>query len=193
MKRCPNLEDLALYAGDDLDRSQAEELAAHIASCPECSAGVDNFRSDRTLFRSAPQISDAAVAQLHECVLSALPDRTPRPHTWAAAVAACLAAVTVASTQLGRYTEPPAPPPIKQYAMRIPDAVRTITVKQTHRRQSLKSTRASDAALIAAVDRLFEPESYPVAPISGPVVITMQTKDPNVTIILLSGGTGETE
>jgi hypothetical protein len=193
MKRCPNLEDLALYAGDDLDGSRAQELTAHIASCHECSAAVEDLVADRALFRRSLEIPDSAVAQVHERVLSRLRDRTPRPYTWAAAVAACLAAVTVASTQLGRYTEPPPPPPIKQYAMRIPDVVRTITVKQTHRRQPLRSTRASDAALIAAVDRLFEPESHPVAPISGPVVITMQTKDPNVTIILLPENTGETE
>jgi hypothetical protein len=190
MKECPTHEDLALYAGEDLDSSPSQELAAHIASCADCSAAVEDFCTDRALFRNSPEISDAAVAQVHERVLSRLQQRTPRPYVWAAAIAACLAALTVVSTQIDRYTEPPLPPPIKQYAMRGPEAPLTRSVKKVHRP---RPARASDAALIAALDRLFEPEPHPVAPINGPVVITMQTKDPNVTIILIPESTGETE
>jgi hypothetical protein len=191
MRSCPKLEDLALYAGEDLDRSQAEELTVHIASCNECSAAVEDLLADRALFRRSLEIPDSAVAQVHERVLSRLQEQTPRSYIWAAAVAAGLAAAAVISTQVGRYTEPPPPAPLKQYAMRSPDVPQTASIK--HRRKRLKSPRAFDKELIAALDRLFEPEPYPVAPISGPVVITMQTKDPNVTIILLAENTGETE
>jgi anti-sigma factor RsiW len=185
------MEDLALYAGGDLDVSDIEELDTHIASCEECSATVEDLRADRALFAAIPELPETAIAELHERVISRL--QTPRRYAWPAAIAACIAAAAVIATQAGSYKEPPPPPPLKQLAMRIPEAPQPLQIKKTHRVQPRKSQRASDAALIAAIDNLFEPEPHPVAPISGPVVITMQTQDPNVTIILLPESKGETE
>jgi hypothetical protein len=211
MKNCPNLETLALYAGEELDTSERTAIAAHMADCSACAALVAELQSDRELLQSPPDVPEEAILDLHRRVMSDLPrPASIRRYFWPAAVAACLAILALSSTLSRRQPVAPrmAGPEHRSAAAvvkeSIPDLQETskaqplitqpsITQARPAHKTRRRAPRSSDAGLIAALDQLFETEPPPAATADGKVVITMLTEDPNVTIILLADSTGESE
>jgi hypothetical protein len=205
MKVCPNPETLALYAGEELDSSERAGVATHIIQCSTCGALVAELQSDRELLQSHPDITEGAIQDVHQRVMSELPVAgSLRRYLWPAAIAACVALLALSSMWSSRLlrrqpeAQPtahrgyrPAPPIVSEKA---PELQQTTKVQsQAPRKIRRRPAKSSDAELIAALDQLFETEPPAAEPTDGEVVITMLTEDPNVTIILLADSTGETE
>ena len=70
MKNCPNLENLALYAGDDLGKAETSDMRTHIERCPSCLAILTELRGDRNLLRTSPEIPEEAFGEVRHHVLS---------------------------------------------------------------------------------------------------------------------------
>jgi hypothetical protein len=209
MKDCPGLDDLAMYSGDDLDAAKLAEVGEHIAQCQICGEVVEQLRSDRLRIQSLPDLPESILDEVRARVLSDIRRSSEvRRYRWPAAVAACVALLTLISFCRIPQADLPertmsVPAKIKEQttanvskpAQLKPVPLKPVRAKTLQRlsrnvSQASKSTvPISDAELIAAVDRLFGDDAP--APLEGPVVITMQTQDPDVTIILLTDSTGD--
>src|SRR5262249_8232417 len=129
-----------------------------------------------------------------------------RRYRWPAAVAACVALLVLISfyrTPQIDLPERAMPRPAKIKEQLADNASKPMQVEpvqqkpvraKTPQRLSRNTGRTakspapiSDSELISEVESLFE-EKAPAA-LEGPVVITMQTQDPDVTIILLTDST----
>ena len=201
MKVCPNLETLALYAGEELDASERAGVATHIIECSTCGALVAELQSDRELLQTYPDIPAEAIQEVHRRVMSELPAAgSLRRYLWPAAIAACVALLALSSTLIRRQpaAQPMAirdhrasPPIVSEKAHEVQQA--TKAQSQPSRKIRRQPAKSSDAELIAALDQLFETEPQAAAATDGEVVITMLTEDPDVTIILLADSTGDTQ
>lgn len=208
MKNCPGLDDLAMHAGDDLDIGKLLEVNEHLAHCQICREMVEQLRSDRLRIQASPDLPESVFDEVRTRVLSdVLRSSEIRRYRWPAAVAACVALLVLISfyrTPQIDLTERTVPRPaiVKEQiaataskpvqveqVLRKPVRAKTVYRLSRNAGRTPKSTvPISDAELIAAVDRLFGDDTP--SPAEGPVVITLQTQDPNVTIILFTDSTG---
>jgi hypothetical protein len=194
MRNCPDLENLALYAGDDLGQAETSDMRAHIEQCPSCLATLTELRADRNLLQTSPEIPEGAFGEVRHRVLSQLQSTARvRRYAWVAAIAACLALVAIIPKFAPKRIDPPAAIVIPPPAIVQPRVAAVNEPSRLHHKSrpvhKIKAPVQRDEELIAAFDKLFEPEAPPATSADAPVVITMQTADPNVTIILLADNT----
>jgi len=52
---CPDKELLSAYFDGEIPSPWKETIAAHVASCPECSRALDTFAAGASLLRAAPE------------------------------------------------------------------------------------------------------------------------------------------
>src|SRR5262245_6896105 len=88
MKTCPSLEDLALFAGGDLDAAAMTSIETHAAGCDACGKRIAELQEDRELLRTPPAIPEPAYMQVRSGVLSELERRRRPRYLWATAAAA---------------------------------------------------------------------------------------------------------
>jgi len=53
MKQCPNGFEWELYLDGELPRARREELAGHLADCPDCGGLVEDLRRESALLAAA--------------------------------------------------------------------------------------------------------------------------------------------
>src|SRR3954447_3059638 len=115
MKNCPNLEDLALYAGEDLGPAEAQDIRSHVDGCPSCLAIVTGLETDRKLIQTSPEIPEEALDEVRQRVLSQLQSTARvRRYAWGAAIAACLALAAIVPRFAPERVERPAAVAIPQ-------------------------------------------------------------------------------
>ena len=102
-------ERLALYAGGDLGRSEAEEVERHTAGCPGCQVTVSGLKQAVETLRlgHAELPPDAAFGAVRARVMAALRHR--RRPLWKRAWIYGLAAASLAMAAALRLATPPAP------------------------------------------------------------------------------------
>jgi hypothetical protein len=200
MTSCPSRETLALFTGQDLAADELLRIAAHVQECPSCESLCDALLSDRALLQAAPEVSADDLFEIRRHVLSEIGGAARRRrYAWIGAMAAALALFAIlpsfnrpktvldpVSRVVPNTTSKP-PVEIAPSPVRRPAVVKRVAVK--HRRREAFSGQQ----LIAALDRLAELDAPPATPTDAPIVITLQTADPNVTIILVPDNTGEVE
>ncbi|MGH9629425.1 MAG: anti-sigma factor family protein [Bryobacteraceae bacterium] len=200
MKRCPSLEDLALFVGGDIDAAAVTDIEAHAAGCDECRKRVGELQEDREFLRTPPTIPEPAYMQVRSSVLSDLQRRQRRGYLWATAAAAallfaCLLPLSIRRTApLPQTMAPtaslrPPPPPQRRLNVAIKPRV-AVKKKPLSPRPALPS---ENTKLFEALDALLETKEERGQTFSGSVMVELKTQDPNVTIILLEESTGGAE
>ena len=116
---------------------------------------------------------------------------------WVAAIAAGISVAIVVPSFLSDHSDRPA-------KVAPAEGRRTETVRSAHAPKvpfpRARKTRRAPAArtdsgqgVIAALDRMYEPERSVATAPNGTVVLTLPTMDPNVVIVLFDDRTGGTE
>lgn len=208
MRGCPSVEDLAMYAGRDCEPAALADIREHLAVCGECRMLVAAFDDDRELLGTPPVLPDEAVFAVHDGVIGRL--RNQRRWRYAAVTTAAAAMLILAwllPLSVRKADSPALPPKAQETAAvrlpppavesgRSPSKAQTANARIARRNKRIRSPRAQEmdnAALFAAVDDLLAIENKQPPAFSGSVVVTLQTQDPNVTIILLEESSGGTE
>lgn len=102
MTHIPDMQ-LSLYAGGELDASDASVTAQHLDQCAECRKKADEFRFAAEWLKSAAAEPDTGqLYTLRESVLQRVPQtRSRKPFWWMIAAAASLALIFFAALLLG--------------------------------------------------------------------------------------------
>ena len=165
-------ERIALYAGGDLARAEAQPVERHVAKCAGCQVLLSGLRESLALVREAhgEPIEAAHFAAVRARVLAGL-ERAPARrwrYAWAGALAAAAAVLLV-----GLW-----PRPELHMAVPIPKAPAAPAIARTvpppHPRALAKPR---------------PPE--PVQQASAPMVVKLLTDDPDVVIYWITGTKGE--
>jgi hypothetical protein len=199
MKRCPGLEELALFVGGDIDLAGMTDIEAHTAACDECRKRVAELQDDREFLRTPPAIPEPAYMRVRSGVLSALHGGRRRRNLWATAAAAAVLFACLLPLSI-RRTAPQPPSTVPEAWLRVDRAPQPplaiameprVTDKEKKKPFSPRSTVPSDnTKLFEALDALLESEEERPPTFSGSVMVELKTQDPNVTIILLEESTG---
>jgi hypothetical protein len=156
---------------------------------------------DQLLLQSAADgLPDEAYAEVHQRVLAGTVHG--RTRLWrlltiaAAAVAACwVVAVQVGSHEPVHYETKPivtaALPPVTETNPIRAEQPRRTPIKRSRKARTVPPSNGAE--LIAAFDALYEDRSAAGHGDPGQTVITMQTQDPSVTILLLTENNGDAE
>lgn len=173
-------EQLALYAGGDLARSEADAVAQHLRSCACCETRLAEFRESGAVLESAfGEPSEEDLFEVRERVVNRLHKRKQAVHLWRWSTAAAAAAIVTAvllfhPKQPQQETPNPAPvttaylqvhyEPLAQISMpNLNTQFRPARSRHSHPAPGLRSV-----TLIAERD--------------GPPILKMTTSDPNVVI-----------
>jgi hypothetical protein len=203
MKRCPSVEDLAMYAGRDCEPAAMADTREHLAVCGKCRVLVAAFENDRELLGIPPVLSDEAVIAIHDGVIGRLRNQRRRRYASVAAAAAAVLILAWLSPLSLRKAGSPAPrqtsaghlpSPAVESGSRSQVTNTRIAGRNRHKRiRSPRAQQADNEGLLAALDDLLAIENKHPPAFSGSVVVTLQTQDPNVTIILLEESSGGAE
>jgi hypothetical protein len=205
MKDCPQIEELALYAGGELDSGSASRVAAHVRRCAVCEKLCAEFGEDAALLRTRPEIQQQELVEVRAGVLAKIAARS----RWnlvglGVGIAAALAiAVLLPWAKFGREPKSlplqsalrKAPPRVRQAVAALateapkPNAVRAKTM-----RKIVEPPLKDPDLVLAELEALLEePEAPAARAYSGTVVVRLETRDPNVSIVLLESNTGDME
>ncbi len=188
---CQEYDDLlALFVGGDLDARDEERFQAHIATCSNCRATVEELRSHRDVLAGLADeaVDDAVLRSVRSRVMARIEARAHRTGAWrwAWAAAAAIGAILVSVAVL-KHAPDQAP------------------VSTTHRPQPAPTVRASEtsepptdnlAAQTQSVTQIARVQATRSARLSGakaaePLVVKMLTDDPDVVIYWLVDSEGE--
>ncbi len=166
------------------------ELAAHLAVCADCRELRAELEADQVLLQQPPDVPEGVVAG---AVLRRVAVRRLRLAPLALAAAAALTFLMV------RQPAPPpavtAPVPVVRNV--IPDPVIPAAPEPVHQvRRAPRSPRAVQAdpdKLMASLAAMLEPAPTAIASADTSVLITTQTADPDVVIVLVPENTGDEE
>lgn len=99
MNECPFQSRLSAFHDHELDAETAAKIAAHLATCPQCSQMMQGIAAVSRLFSGAstPQLSQLGMARLHATADAAArrPDLAPSVFPLARALLAVAASVLV--------------------------------------------------------------------------------------------------
>ena len=213
MTKCPTADELALYIERDENISWPRAVEEHLADCEYCRGLVAALEQDRVVLQLTPALAPEDLARVREGVLAGISARRTRvPIGFVAIAAALTLAVLVPLLRTTRTATPPqemerahavepqSPSPIAAEGIEErPRPVRRISVGRVTRPSApvAEVPRDIDERLLAEISELLGEASTPAepasVPLTGAVVITMQTADPNVMIVLLSESTGGAE
>jgi hypothetical protein len=205
MKDCPQIEELALYAGGELDAGSASRVAAHVGRCAVCEKLCAEFGEDAALLRTLPEIQPQALAEVRAAVLAKVAAR-PRRNLlrWGVGIAAAFA--LAALLPWARPRPEPKNRPLQLVQRKAPSPVREAIAAVATEAPKLKAVRRKTMRkiveppledpdlVLAELEALLEEPDAPVArAYSGSVVVRLETRDPNVSIVLLESNTGDME
>lgn len=189
---CDRAEQVAML----LDGEQATPaLQAHIDVCAECRELLEELRADQSLLREPPEVPQGIVATR---VLRQIVRRRLTPYI-PSAIAAALFACALLIPRYYKYTAPVDPPPAPQQQraaappMEAPVPVPQLAAPRHHRPTVARAVpRSADPdKLMASLEAMLEPASTAVASADTPVLITTQTADPDVVIVLVPERKGD--
>ena len=198
-------EQIALYAGGDLDEKGSRLLEEHLSVCGPCRELRDALTEDRLLLRQPPAIDDAVRLSVRERVLAATARLAKPPARWKWAVAASVLIGLLGSWWMTRSfrAEPPGQKVARALERRGP-ASHVVAAAQspTRLRRSRPAVHrilakdepapAPNPVLELALSQLLEPEKpRPRTAASSPVVMKLVTDDPDVIVLWLEPRTGE--
>lgn len=212
-------EQVALFAGGDLETAEAATVERHLSECAACSALAADLRSGLDGLREvhAEPLAAAHYAAVRGRVLAELaqPRRRSAGWAWAAALAVAAAGAWVVSLVV-RPSTLPAPevprvvataPTVQRPALREPGSNRSLTVAAPRlmgERRAWKSITAHapglaeaivpgiDVPELAVAEVVTAPTPAPPAVEDSPVrMVQLATDDPNVVIYWLFEGTGD--
>lgn len=186
--RCERAEQqMAAFAGDDLDGPDRAQMAAHVRDCGACAALAEGYRASVELAResSAPDFDEAYYTSIRAAVLAEIATE-PRPAPWrqlavAAAIATLVVATLLAAVVLSTrptprgepiVVSPEAPPTVEEPETPVP-AQPEVVRNEAPRKRSLSqrkrpAPRPAKAAPMDTADMLR---------------IEYQTADPNIRVI----------
>ncbi|MDZ4797154.1 MAG: hypothetical protein SGI92_03245 [Bryobacteraceae bacterium] len=170
---CPHAEEVALL------ESAGPELRAHLAGCAECRELLDDLLSDQALLREPPTVPEGVVAK---AVLRRLAVRR-----WSVLPAGLAAAAALAFVILR-------PLPVPQTLALTPPAPAVAGVvtpsRKVERRHPAPRPRITDPTLLMAnLKAMLQTGSTATASADTSVLITTQTDDPDVVIVLVPENT----
>jgi len=171
-------ERIALYVEGDLDAAEAGQVAAHLSGCAGCRDLAEELRRMEALLKElgAEAVPTAAYDQVRRRVRGRI--ERGRAWRWSTAVAAALVlalglAALVSMRQPGRVAPAPMAARVEQPPIMPPAVPSPPAVKPARR---LRSTPVR-----------------PAPPQAEQLVIKILTDDPDVVIIWLVGGNGESQ
>lgn len=189
--RCPSPQDLAIW----VDEGRAPGVSdSHIAGCVSCGEFAEALRADQAMLKRLEELPEPAYTQVRARVLERLSGGKPTlRYYWAAAAiaAAVLIATFLPRTRAGVAPAPRLAPRVAE--LKTPSPPLREEVKRAPVRRRQPARKATGAELIAALDAFYELPIVPAVGAPGQTVITLQTGDPNVTIMLLGESTGDDE
>ncbi len=158
---------IALDAGGDLGPAEAARLGAHLEVCAPCREQSQRLRESLAALRSLAEDvpGEDALARWRRGLLARIEDEPRRRMgwrwAWAAAGAMALVALVTVPGLLPKM--PPQPPPLARLARVLPAAVTPQRPPVTERRRHVRRPRSPLTA-------------------SGPLLVKLETPDPNVVI-----------
>jgi hypothetical protein len=193
---CPTPEALAMWVDDG---RRAGPLEVHVAECASCAQLVSGLCEDQVLFLSGVEaLPEDAYAEVRQQVLARVSSTATWKRRWFAAMAGAAVACGILVVSLMRQQDTrPAPEPVVAARPPVPQIYEAKPIERkpasVMRAKRVRKTppRANRAELIAAFDALFEDAAAKGPGQPGQTVITMQTQDPNVTILLLTDSNGD--
>lgn len=190
MNACDRAEHVALYVGGDLAPAESAAVQRHATECAECRALLADLMVDAALLRAPVELPAAAFSDVRSAVSTRL--QSFRHYLWwpaAAAAAAALATLAWYTQEVNRpldgldiVVSAPAAPRVA-----LPQPA---TAEVSQRRPTIRH-RHDPAALAMALRAMLPPVNAAPAASSSPVLITTQTEDPNVVIILIPETKGD--
>lgn len=189
---CPTPETLAMWVDDG---RRAGPVEAHVCQCSTCARFVDGLCEDQMLLRSGVEaLPEDSFIEVRQRVLESVSRGTGwRRRLFAAAAVAAVACGIVAVNFNPQPKSRVEPKPV--VATAIPAVPNPIAIEPAPivraKRVRRKPESFNGAKLIAAFDALFDRTEVSAHP--GQTVITMQTADPSVTVLLLTDSNGDGE
>jgi hypothetical protein len=205
MKECPQIEELALYAGGELDTLSASRVASHVARCAVCAKLCAEFSEDAALLRTLPEIQQQTLAEVRAGVLAKIAAGSRRSLVGlGVGIAAALALATLLPWARPRpepksrplqLVQRKAPPSARDaVAAAVTEAPKLDAVRTKTRRKIVEPPLEDPDLVLAELEALLEePEAPATRAYSGTVVVRLETRDPNVSIVLLESNTGDME
>jgi len=175
--------DLALYVEGDLPEAKAKEMEVHVLACTGCRQVLAELSRSQAVFKSIRQetVSAAELAELRVRVMERVAVRKPKPFwgRWVYALAGAAFVVVIVAGVLAREGHRDekavkvvelAPPPPAVQAVVAPAKVETqnpVKVNVKHR----------------ARKKVIQPKVSPEP--AAPMMVKLQTDDPNIVIYWL--------
>jgi hypothetical protein len=198
---CDQLERVALA----MDGEFTAEVEAHVASCAECASLLE----DRELLRTAPVLSEFAVTDVQRRVRERIRGSRARTLRWLAAAAAMLFAATslfllerqpmttAQPVEMARHETKPSSPAQPEA---LPRAVDRSTMRRARPTPVAKPKSAEPPSKLPDPVRLAQALRHALGPeTTAPVsarpgtVVTLQTDNPEVLIILIPAIEGDVD
>lgn len=161
---------IALYAGGDLPGRQAADLEHHFGGCAECRALLDDFVASRTAFAAAAEdVDEFAASAVRHRVMAKL--RAPASRGFLPVFAAAFSAAVIiiafliTPRDVARLRIVPAAPVVAQVPLPNRPAVQPVGV-----------------GTVAHVRRRSKPETVQSREPEEPVLVKLETEDPNIVI-----------
>ncbi len=188
---CQEYDDLlALFVGGDLDASDEERIQAHIATCSNCRATVEELRSHRDVLAGLADdaVDEAVLRSVRRRVMARIDPRAHRTGAWrwAWAVAAAIGAILVSVAVL-KHAPDQAPVSTTQRPQPAP------TVRAAETSAPPTENLAAQTQSVTQIARVQAPRSSRLsgAKAAEPLVVKMLTDDPDVVIYWLVDSEGE--
>jgi len=168
-------ERVALHAGGDLPPAEAAEVERHLRECGGCQVLASGLRESLALLREAHDepLAAAHFSAVRARVVAELEQERRRGAFWArrwawsfGLAAAVVASLVMLALRPGRTPERPAPVVAANHPLVIADPEEPPAVPPPHRRVARRVVRPV----------------VPDAPNPEPLIVKLQTDDPNVVI-----------
>ena len=181
--KCSRLEKwIALYVEGDLSRRKARRVEAHLAACDACRGLAEDLAASQAAFRSlgTEPLGAAVFDELRRGVLGRIGGETARPKRrwlWAGALASAATAAVLVGVLATRPEAPPAPP--RPEVARVIEPALPVAPPPRPARPVIRRRAAP------------KPVVRPVK--TEPLVVKLETADPNVIIYWIVDSTGDSE
>jgi len=181
--------DLALYVEGDLSPAKAEEVNVHLTSCKACRQLVDELRESQSLFKSIRQetVSPAELLHLRARVMEKVAVRAPRPFwgRWVYALAGAAFVAAIVAVVLGRYGHR------EQKFVKVAETSPVMSAAPA----VIHVTEVENKAPVKLSTRHRRRQEVVQPKVSGetlkPMMVKLQTADPNIVIYWLFDQKGD--
>jgi len=187
---------VALYVGDDLDRSRAERLERHLELCPSCRDLAQDLRRDLRRLREldSAAAADPDLGSVRAAVMAKIQSRRTPPAVFVEPrLLAALAAVVVVVVLALLFREG-REPAVSHIAVRENPSPAPVAAADPQPAVAFEAPQAADSRVARAEPSPREPvaRTSPSAPVE-PMTIKILTDDPEVVIYWIVDPKGDNE